>query len=814
MLRNNILIAWRYLRKDKTLSVISIAGLSVSLAVCILMFRYTFFEMRYDRFNKNENRIYQLYTRVFENKQLISTTAFTSITSGPEIKGKILGVEKSVRFVNTKSWFDCTLSYNDGFSPVIFNEHHLYYADPSLFSVFSFPLVQGNRNTALEKPYTAVLSESVAGKYFKNENPLGKTLHLKGSGDEHDYTVTGIMRDIPANSNIDADVLLSINSIAGNPHVDNFGVYTFLLVDGNRNFKNLNNKLDGFISKYQPELNTGNTTLKLGLIPLKYIHLHSPAGDEMKVGGNATTVYFLLLVALVILAIAWVNYINLAATRSVSRAREVSIRKISGAEHRHLVAQFLTESFLVNSISLALALILLYYLAPGFHKITTLSVSFSHITGMLLSMQGLAAAILFFTGIFISGYFPARIIASARTTEVLKGKYNSGKKGLALRRLLVTVQFSAAIILSVSVLTFNRQLQFMQNQNIGADIDRVMVIKVPATFDSLFLKRISVFKNLLENKSIISSVATSSTVPGDAIDWTGEIKQKKNSYEKGLNFRISVIDPDFIRTYHLRLLAGRDFIPADFPLDKFGMKTEAVILNRTAVRQLGFRSPEESIGQNIYWNNYKCEVIGVIDDYHQQSLKESIQPMLYTVNHGPDLSLRLEKKSHDKMAAMISIVYKAWNSIFPDAPFNYFMLKDFYKSQYTGDRQLINIFRFFSVLAIFISCLGLFGLSSFTAQQRTREMSIRKILGATLLDRLLLLTREFFLLIVTASCLALPLSWLGMKRWLENFAYPIKLSGQLFILPVVFIILVTLVTVSTQVLKTVFINPVDSLKAE
>ncbi len=814
MFRNNILIAWRYIRKDKLLSFISIGGLSISLAVGLLIFRFAVFEMQFDHFNKNENRIYELYSKGYENNRLISQSAFTSVSSGPMIKNKIPGVEQVVRLVNTKSWFDCTVTYDDGKNPVTFNEHHLYYSDPSMFSVFSFPLERGDKNSVLDQPYTAVLSESTSKKYFKNTDPVGKIIHLKGSADEHDYLVTGIMKDIPVNSNIDAEILLSIRSIENKSFVDNYGNYTFLLLEKEAGLQSLENKLNNFISNYQPELNEGTTSYRLGLLPLKEIHLHSFLEDEMKAGGNAATVYFLLLVAAVILAIAWINYINLAATRSVARAREVSIRKISGANYRQLVGQLLSESFIINLISLAVAVVLIYYLAPFFHEITGLPVSFSSLTGILVSFQGLVATFLFFTGIFISGYFPARMIASARAPEILKGKFNNSKNGHTLRRVLVTLQFSAAIILTVSMLTLNRQLRFMQNQKIGADINHMIVIKAPTTFDSLFLKRISVFKTRLEDESIISEVAASASVPGDANAWTGEIKQEKDSYQKGLSFGIYVIDPDFIPTYRLRLLAGRNFVSSDFPLQKFGMKTEPVILNRTAVMQLGYHSPEETIGHNIYWDNNKCEVIGVIDNFHQQSFKKSIQPLLFTVNYGPDLSLRLNGKGRAGLETSISSVRQAWKSFFPFAPFDFFILRDYYSKQYSADRQLMFIIRFFSIMSIFISCMGLFGLSSFTAQQKAREMSIRKILGATFMNRLLLLSREFLFLIAAASFVALPLSWLGMHHWLENFAYRIQLSGWLFILPVVLIISITFLMVSVNSIKTTLMNPVNTLKSE
>ncbi|HET7179857.1 MAG TPA: ABC transporter permease, partial [Chryseosolibacter sp.] len=684
MLRNYLMMGWRHVRKDKTLSAISVFGLSVSISLCLLIVQYGVFELHYDQFNANAGQVYRVTTHSHKDNQPIYESALTSQWVGPAVKDKLPEIIESARLISTRFWFDCTLKYTDGDKSKIFNERNLYYADPELLSIFSFPLKEGDKSNALEEPFSAVLSSSAAKRYFGEDEAVGKVLHLKGSDDENDYIVTGIMADLPADSHMDADILLSIISLENNPYFDSFDAYTYVRVAQDADLERLGVKLEGFASTYFPARIPKETQVKLALQPIADIHLYSTLQDEIKPGGNATSVYFLLLAAFAILLIAWINHINLATSRSVSRAREVGIRKASGANRAQLVFQFLSESMIINGLSIALALVIVYLLSPLFHEVTGLSGSYVRIVELSSTPTGLFIAFIFCAGIFLSGFYPAKIISSHSPALVLKGKFYGESGGVTLRKVMVVFQFTCSIVLTIAVLTFNQQFRFMQSQDLGIDINKTIVLKAPTTFatsvNDSYLAHLANFKEQLQTLSIISSITTSSAIPGEKIGWTGMVRKKDD--ESGLNFVINVIDVDFIPAFKLRMLAGRNFRTSDFPSGKFGGKTEPVILNKTAAYQLGFTVVEDAVSETIYWGDNKCVVVGVIDDFHQQSLKEGLHPMLFTAYHGPLLSMKLGKAvNFGNLNQSVSTIEDAWNTFFPDNPFDYFFLDDFYAKQ-------------------------------------------------------------------------------------------------------------------------------------
>ena len=819
LLKNYFLMASRHLKKDWTFSSISVFGLSLSIAVFLLIFQYGLFELRYDRFNENADQAYRITTHSYENDQAVYESALSSTLAGPAIREKLPEVIQAAQFMSTRNWFDCTLRYDDGDNAIVFNERNLFYATPPIFTIFSFPLIQGNISTALEKPFSAVLSTSTAKRYFGDAEPVGKVLHLRGSGDENDYMVTAVMADLPADSHIEADILLSMNSLEHNPDVNASEVYTYVQLASGADLENIKVKLRDFASTYFPELIPDKMKIHLALQPITDIHLYSSLQDEIKPGGSATSIYFLLTIAMFILLIAWINYINLTTSRSLSRAKEIGIRKVSGATRMQVVFQLLSESVIVNAVSAVLALLLVYFLSPSFYELTGLAVSYVRIYEMGMSSTGLIIALIFCAGIFVSGFYPARMVSAHNPALVLKGKLYGKKPGLALRKTLVVFQFACAIVLTIVVLTFHEQFRFMQSQDLGIDINKTIVVKAPATFatevSDSYLTRLASFKEELQARAIIGAVTSSSAIPGENIGWTGEVRKAVDRSGPPLNFIVNVVDTDFISAYNLRLLAGRNFEVSDFPGSQFGNKTEPVILNKTAVTQLGLGVPESVIGEIVYWGNNQCIVVGVIDDFHQQSLKDALQPILFTANNGPLLSMKLGNGvNQQNLKESVSSIHDEWKRFFPDNPFDYFFLDDFYEKQYSTDRQVMSLFQIFCGIAILISGLGLFGLSAFTARQRTRELSIRKVLGAPAVNLVALLTKEFLILILIASCLAMPVSYLGIEWWLNRFVFHIEPGWWSFVIPVLMILVIAILTVSYQTLKAVYTNPVDSLKCE
>ena len=635
---------------------------------------------------------------------------------------------------------------------------------------------------------------------------------MKGSSDEHDYTVTGVIQDLPENSHLDATILLSMHALEKDIYFNNFDCYTYFIAAPYTDASSLQAKLSDFSLHYRPEALGNDDRIHLSLQPVTAIHLDNSLQDNMRPAGNATAIYFLLVVAFAILLIAWINYMNMTLSRAVMRAKEVGIRKVSGASRLQLMIQFVVESFIVNALSILLALLLVYIVLPFFNSVTGIDVPYGYLISILLSPVGICIVLVFIGGILFTSIYPAHAIASYNPAIVLKGKISGKSKGSVLRKALIVFQFACSTGLAMAVFVFYEQFTFMQGQSIGIDIERTVVVKAPSMIDSSYQKRMATFKAALQQQVVIHTITSSSSVPGEQIDWTGVIR--KDSDEGGLNFTINVVDEDFIAAYKLRLLAGRNFVQADYPTGKFGDKVEPVILNKTAVVQLGFETIDRSIGSFIYWNDEKCRVVGVVDDYHQQSLKSELLPILFTANQGPSLSLKLQHRDALSITNAVWQVAQQWKIYFPESPFEYVLLDDLYDQQYISDQRIAKLFQFFCLLAIVISALGLFGLVSFTVRQRVKEVGIRKVLGASLVNLVMLLNKEFLLLVTIASAVAVPLACIGISKWLQSFAYHIDLNVWHSIIPILVVSCIALCVISLHTLKTATSNPVDALKHE
>jgi putative ABC transport system permease protein len=806
LLRNNLMLAFRHIRRDRIFSSINIFGLTISMSACLLIFQYAFFELNYDKqFQKD---IYRVGTVSYENGLEQYKSAITSTEMAPVLKAKFPEITETVRLASTSGWFNCTLAYTEGEVVTTFNENRsFYFVDPSFVSMFSISFLEGDSKSALTNPYSIVLSASAAKKYFGNKEAIGKIVKLRGSFQTHDYTVTGVMEDFPVNSHLDVTIIASLNSLEG--AID---AYTYIQLAPGNKIEPVIKKINALAAKIIPAVNKTETQFLCE--PIADIYLHSNLQDQPRQSGSALSVYFLILVAVVVLVIAWINYINLFTSRSVARSKEVGIRKVTGATRMQIGFQFLTETFVLNGVSIVLSVIIVSLFSQSFYQwIGISSASYSLFTLNLTNELTILCA-LFFGGILLSGIFLSRLISSIAPVKVLKGKWQMSSAGFSFRKAAVVFQFSCAIALAVIIIVFHQQFRFMKEQILGVDIKNSIVLKAPSNVDSTYLPKLFGFKEQLKSQAIIHSVTTSTDVPGNMMGtgWNGKISKAING--SSIDFGINVIDPDFIQSYQLKLLAGRNFTDKDFPGEHFGDKTEPVIINRRGAELLSYAKPEDAIGETIFWGDGKCLIVGVLEEFYQESLKKAIQPMFYTANMGPSMTLKLTTGADKNMVETVNHIRQAWDNYFPDNAFDYFFLEDNFNRQYEDDERLAGLFNLFCLLALIISCLGIFALSLFAITQRMKEISIRKVLGASLSNLFQLLTKEYLFLIILSSIISLPVAYWASHEWLNGFAIKIELNAWLFLMPVVFILFIALLTVSSHAIMAVVKNPVDNLKHE
>ncbi len=806
MFKNYLKITLRSLRKNPAFSTINILGLTIGLAAFLLIMQYVRFERSYDDLHERADRIFRVAMTVVEHGEQDQTFAFTYPAVAPNIRRDYPEVASAVRFRRTGA----ILTHGDR----QFNET-LYFTDSTLNDIFSFPVLKGDMHAALSTPFTAMVSASYAGKYFGEEDPIGQVLE---TDDGFRLEVGGVFADVPANSHIDFDVLVSyityvqVVSEFGADAENSWGwsdFYTYILLEKGASSDVLQQKLADFAQRYKgEEMASDNYELTFTLQPLRDIHLHSDLGYELQANGNARYVYFLVLVGLFIVFIAWFNYINLSTARSMERAREVGVRKVVGARRGQLIRQFLTESAVLNLFALVAALLLVEALFPYFRDLVGREIQFT-----LMSegrFWGYALA-LFLGGTLLAGLYPAFVMSGYRPIHVLKSSFSARmSSGGNLRQSLVVFQFVATIALMAGTFAVYRQLQFMRQTDLGIDIGETLVLSDIAYRDSAFVETVQTFREELLRHPDILAVTASGDVPGKEVgNSTGLrwVRSEDKSFRRMRNF---AVDDRFMPQYGMELLAGRLF-------DENFRDSELLdlIINETAMRVFGFESPEAAIGEEIMDGSgaSRGRIVGVVEDYHQEALKFDFKPIVFyqARSNFEYYSLKLET---DDPAAVVSYASQLWQRHFPDAPFTSFFLDEFFNRQYLADRRFGSIFGTFTLLAILVACLGLFGLSSYSVSRRTKEIGIRKVLGADMSQILLLLSREYMRLIALSGLLALPLAYWWMRGWLENYAYTIKLGWWFFIIPLLAVAFLAAVTVSYQSIRAALANPVDSLRYE
>jgi putative ABC transport system permease protein len=697
------------------------------------------------------------------------------------------------------------------FREVAFKEEGIFFADPTFFSVFSFPLLKGNPSTALTQVNGVVVSETMARKHFGKEDPMGKIINFKQNDRSEPKIVTGVFQDVPANSHLQFNFLFAYQALG--PQIDTewrgFQTYTYALLSPEADAKDLEAKFPDFVQAYRgKDLAVDKSQEELFLQPLRSIHLHSELRNEIGINNSIRTIYFLISIAAFILILAWVNYINLSTARSVERAKEVGVRKVVGASRAQLIRQFLIESLLLNGVGAIIAVTIVQLAMPFFNEFTGQQVPLSLWTnaGFWLMFVGL-----FICGTILSGLYPAFALSSYQPVTVVKGKWHSSVGGILLRKSLVVFQFAVSVLLITGTFTVYRQIQFMQDQDLGLNIEGIMVVKSPFILknNNEFNKKLEVFRNQVLQNPAVKSVATTDVVPGMEDMYSDNGIKRVGSDDAAISmFSLIWADDQFINTYDIKLLAGRNFSK------EYGTDDRVVIINEAAAKSLGFDSPEKAVNQQItYGRDYRYTVLGVVNNYHQKSLKSDYVPMVFVLNPnlGRCYSLKIDLKD---ARTTIASIEKAYQSVFPGNPFEHFFLDEFVDAQYTADRHFRRIFTLFALLAIFIACLGLLGLASFATLQRTKEIGIRKILGASNDQMIYLLSKDFMQLVLIANLIAWPLAYLAIRQWLQNYTFRIDINPWLFLLPSVLVVLIALLTVSMQTIRSARTNPVKALRYE
>jgi putative ABC transport system permease protein len=802
MLKNYFLVATRNIIKYKGSSFINILGLAIGISACLLILYFVEFEKSYDRSQEDSGRIYRLrYERTDQEGESVKFASCCP-PMGLRIRESEPDVEKVARIFRTKA----AVSYLDK----TFIEENIYYAESEFFEIFNYKFISGNPLTGIKEPNTAFISESIAKKYYGNENPVGKIFSIDKKAD---YKITGIFEDTPPNSHLKFDIILSYPSLLNvyGKEIENSwgdsGWYTYLLLKKNVNPKTVEKKLPSLIDAgFLEALKYYKLTCSFPMQRLTDIHLTSHYAQEYEVNGDLDTVNLLSIIALFIIIIAWVNYINLTTARSTTRAREIGLRKVVGASRGQLISQLFLETFIINLTAIILTLWITSTVLPLFRQLTGIPAAYGFWTRPEL---WLSVSILCISGVILSGIYPVFVLSSYRPAAVLKGKFGNSAKGINLRKVLVSFQFVMALGLLISTFTVFSQLSFMKNQDLGFSINQKLIVKSPRVRDESYGSRLQTFKRELINKSGIEKVCSTTDVPGKQVWWdAGGIHRKGSDDNK--NYQIVGIDYDFVNVFNLRFVSGRNF-SKEFPSD-----SSALILNETAVKWLGFKDVKAAIGKEVdYWGKL-FTVVGVLKDYHQQSLKQAFEPHIFRfMPEGRGVRGLFAMKLNSKdINLTLQLVKKEYEQFFPGNSFEYFFLDDYYNQQYDADEQFGKVFAMFAFLTIFVTSLGILGLSSFMVLQRKKEIGIRKVLGSSIAEIVFLITKEFLKLVLLANLFAIPISYYFMNKWLQGFAYRTEISVWIFVLSCVIALVIALATVSFQAIKAATSNPVKSLRYE
>ena len=789
MLKNLIKTAIRHIIKHFGYSILNILGLTLGITSALFLIIYVSDEVSYDRYNVKADRIYRVSSNIKEpDDQFIWTVA--QIPFGPQVVHDYPEVQSFVRFINMpRSLF----KYEDK----EFNEERFYFVDSTLFDIFTYKVLKGEVKSALLEPKKIILTEKIANKYFGKEDPIGKT--LKTGTDA--YEVTGVIEDVPTNSHFRFDGVASRNNLPKQLGTwGNFGVFTYLLFPEHFDVKTFETKMQGMYDTYMKPIFVGmHITITYILEPITRIHLYSTKSGEPEPTGSITYVYIFGIVAIFLVLIAAMNYMNLATARSTRRAREVGLRKVVGSRRSPLIFQFLSESMVFTLISLLISIILIIVLLPKFNELAGKSFNLHILYTPVVLLSLLAVVII--VGIF-GGSYPAFFLSRFSPVTVLKGVITQGSAGSLFRKILVIIQFTVSVVMIICTLIVFKQLNYLKTMDQGFDQKNVVGLEL----NGPMIRKYPVLKqSLRDNQNIKYVTSTNSPVGEGSGKLIFQVETDQGMAQKGINF--TIVDHDFVETMGIKMVSGRDF-QQDMPSDTL----TAVVVNETFVRRMGWKEP---IGKKVEAGNanqLRARVIGVMKDYHQTGMYNNIESLLLA--YRPLNNVIYIKLSGNETKATLAFIESKWKEIFPDQPFTYTYLSERFNRQFEADEKRGLIFTIFTILAILIACLGLFGLASYMVEQRTKEIGIRKVFGANENTILGLISKDFLLLVSIGIIIAVPVAYYFMNKWLENYVYRMKIGIPLLITAALLTIVITFITISYKAYQAAVMNPAQALKTE
>ncbi len=816
MIKNYIKVAWRNMMKNKTFSFINIFGLSIGLTCCMLISMYLYYELSYDSQHTNGSRVYQLGTTfVKEGKE--DRTANTPAPMARTMQMVFPEIEKSTRLLRTFSEDKTLLQYTDKTGAVkSFNEAHGYLADSTFFQVLTYDFIEGNPETALMAPNSLVLSEEVARKIFGKESPLNKAVRVSSNTNgDFDFNVTGVFADPKVPGHIDARFFMSINGggIAQSANqatslATNNMYYTYFLLKKGADAKQLEAKFPAFIDQYAgKDLKAMGFYKKQFLTPVRDVHLYSNTTSNVTPNGSVTYLYIIASIAFFTLLIACINFMNLSTARSSKRSAEVGVRKVLGAEKNSLVRQFMGESILMSLIAFVFALVLAKVLLPFFSTLAHKEIVFSFQQHGVLLAGFFVLAIL--TGL-IAGSYPAFYLSSFKPIKVLKGRITNSLAAVSLRKALVVFQFVISVGLIVASVTINNQMKYMQSKDLGFEKDQQIIIPLRSGPSKAIYAEL---KDELKKNPQILNVGASLYYPGIINPSDMPLYKEGGNMNSAKRVFMNWVDEGFLQTLGIKPASGRLF-SKDFPADT----NFRVILNQQAIEEIGFKDEKDAAGKEVWFDwqgeSYRLPIVGVVKDFHFKDLHSPIEPYGFQLNNRSNFNYMIAHAKTDDLKGLLTSMGNVWRRLNPNEPFEYNFLDEDFQKNYQADARLASIVKNFTVIAILISCLGLFGLAAFSAEQRTKEIGVRKVLGASTGNVVGLLSKDFLKLVLIAVVIASPITWFVMNKWLQDFAYRTNISWTVFVITALLAGSIALLTISFQSIKAALANPVKSLRTE
>ncbi len=820
MIRTYFVMAYRQIMRGKVFSIINVLGLSVGITAFFLIIQYVSFEMSYDQLTDESHEVYRVAYQQFENGELKNTSAKNFVGLRNLMKEHFPEIESFTGLSPIPANINLVFGYK---GKIYFEKGRDIRTDSAFFKVFPSLLQKGNPSTVLNNGHSIVISESLGKKIFGDADPVGQQLDNLHDDSGVPDLITGVFKDLPENSHFHAGFITSLQRYAGWDAPPNYwngpDFYTYFKVKRGTNPKTIEERLNSLLDKLEKD-NPKIRGTHVFFQSIESIHLDSNVRDELEANGNKAIVYGLAIIGLLILMMAWINYLNMETARFMRRAREVGVRRIIGSDKSDLAIQFLIEYLCINILSAVVALLMLQLLLPNFSYLTGISISQVKLISPVIWLMAIAC---FVVGSVVVGIYPALFLLKLNPVASLKGNFGSSQKGTTVKRILITIQFTSSLALIAFLLVIYQQLNYLMVTNKKIDLVKVIAVENPTAYtskaDTMNYYEYQRFANrLLENPSF-KMVSASSALPGTEIGFTFINQLKRNMSEpyNPTRFKVLFADYNFIPLYGLKLKSGRNYSIADGDEENW----TTVIINESAARAIGFASAEEAVGQVVnflMWKDdyEKYKIIGVVEDYHHEALKKEINPTIISLNHNKFqqvfYSIKLNEGSNSQEA--VAFIEKSWKELFPEKPFDYFFIDDFYDRQFKSELHIGRVFSLFAGIAVFIACLGILGMTLFEANARLKEISIRKVLGATLSNLVTLLSKSYFRLILVSMFLSIPVIYYCATAWLNNYPQRIELNGWFYFVPLlVIVILVTLVSL-VQIVKAAGTNPVDNLKYE